>query len=125
MAQRPPTVQEAAGADAEGKLVALANPRFERGRIGRNALVVDFVLQSGYEPGKVYFLVIKGGDEEVTTQVTSDLSRATKGEKDSFGVSVIGGNFPAGPLSVSVQTRKHSRDRDGGTTVSNVVVLQR
>lgn len=126
-AQRPPTVQEAAGADAQGRMLALANPRFERGRIGRNALVVDFVLQKSYEAGKNYFLVIEGNSgQPVASRISTTLMRTKVGDSDQLGVSLIGpGNFPSGPLRVYVETRRGHRDRDGAERVSNTVTLNR
>lgn len=126
-AQRPPTIQEAAGADAQGKMLALANPRFERGRIGRNALVVDFVLQQPYEPGKNYFLIIEGNSgQPVVSRASPSLMRMKVGDSDQMGVSLMGpGNFPDGPLRIYVEIRQGMRSKDGAERVSNVVTLNR
>lgn len=130
-ANRPPTVLEAAGASAQGKTFALANPRFEQGRIGRNALVVDYVLQKPSQGGKFYFLIINGdGGSPVEADMSRNLMRAKQGDTDQFGVSLIGpGSFPSGNLRIHVEMRNspgRSRMRtEPGEIVSNVVTLQR
>ena len=130
-ANRPPTVLEAAGASAQGKTFALANPRFEKGRIGRNALVVDYVLQKPSQGGKFYFLIINGdGGSPVEADMSRNLMRAKQGDTDQFGVSLIGpGSFPSGNLRIHVEMRNspgRSRMRtETGEIVSNVVTLQR
>ncbi|MEQ9410322.1 MAG: hypothetical protein RIK87_21475 [Fuerstiella sp.] len=125
-AQRPPTVQEAAGAAAQGKLLALANARFEQGRIGRNALVVDYVLQRPYEAGKRYIMVISGDGTPVQTDITLQLGRATQGETDQLGVSLLpGSEFPAGNLKVHIERRMSMMIRGESEIVSNTAIVRR
>ena len=124
VARRPPTVQEAAGADAQGKLVALANARFEKGRIGRQALVVDYVLQKQPEPGKSYFIIIEGGDRPIVTRFR--LMRPVVGKKDQISLSSIGpGGFPDGTLRVHIEERRGMSTAAGAVTVSNTVTVKR
>ena len=124
--RRPPTVAEAAGADAVGKSIALANARFENSRLGGQAFVVDYVLQGEIDRSKRYFLVIKGQGDPVQTDVTFTLMRAQRGEKSQFGVRTIGpGGFPSGTLQAHVETRMGIIDRSGGQVVSNTVSTSR
>lgn len=125
-AQRPPTVVEAAGAAAQGKLIALANARFELSRMKTNALVVDYVLQQSLQPAGRYFLVVQGQGTPVQTDVTIQLGRARVGEKDQMGVSLLPGrDFPAGSLTAHIESRKSIIRRDDAEIVSNSVSVKR
>lgn len=125
-ARRPPTVAEAAGAAAQGKMIAVAKPRFEQ-RLGREALVVDFVLQQPFDHGKRYFLVVRGNGDPVMTDVTTSLMRAKQGEASQFGVRVMGpGGFPSGRLSIQVERRigLFTRNSEKPEVMSNSVSIQ-
>ena len=123
--KRPPTVTEAAGTAAQGKLFALANARFENSR-GRKALVVDYVLQGTYEADKRYYLVAKGTGEPVTADISMSLMRATPGKTSQFGIRLLPTrSFPKGPLTIHVEKGTMFR-RNGETPeiVSNTTTLQ-
>ncbi len=127
VAQRPPTVQEAAGAAAQGKTLALANARFQKNRLGRNSLVVDCVLQEPLQPGKNYFLVVSGNSgTPIVSRLGISLMQAQVGDTEQIGISLMGpGKFPDGPLRIHVETRTGMRTSAGAVPVSNSVTLQR
>jgi hypothetical protein len=124
-AQRPPTVLEAAGADAQGKLLALANARFENSRTGSQALVVDFVMQTPFDSGFQYIMVITGQGEPLRTRITSSLIRAAVGKTDQIGVQPLGAPFPAGDLKVHIEKVLSPFSRDTPEIVSNTVSVRR
>ncbi|MEZ6129461.1 MAG: hypothetical protein R3C59_12325 [Planctomycetaceae bacterium] len=123
--KRPPTVLEAAGADAQGKLLALANARFETSRMRQQALVVDYVLQQPVDFGLQYVLVIQGQGDPMHVRINTSLMRATPGKKDQLAVSPIGGRFPEGDLTIRVEKRQLAFGRETPEVVSNSVRVQR
>jgi len=122
--RRPPTVQEAAGASAQGKMFAIANGRFEDSRIGGQAIVVDYVMQQQYEPGFQYFLVVKGQGDPIGAMITTSLFRAKVGEKDELGVRPMGKPFPSGNLTAQIIKRRGMLDRNE-EVVSNTINIRR
>lgn len=125
-AQRPPTVAEAAGAAAQGKQIALANARFEKGRVGRNALVVDYEILAPLTPGKRFMLVVQGNGSPVNVDVSREFRTAAAGDTDKLGVSLLpGSNFPEGALRIHIETRTSMIRRDGAETISNTATLRR
>ena len=115
----PPTVAQAAGAAAQGKMFAVANARFESGITGR-ALVVDFVKQGGYQSGR-YLLIVEGSTGSVEADITTDLITAQQGVTESVGVGAFGGGFPGGRLKVYIA--KQDLLRRDSTPVSNVAYV--
>lgn len=100
----PPTVQELAGAAAQGKLVAIANAKLER-QGAAQVLTIDLALQ-GQPDGLFYFLVGKttSGDG-VEIDITNDLRQAQPGVKKNVGGRLIGPSLN-GPLTVQIEKRK-------------------
>ncbi|GEM_PF-1849696 len=124
-ATRPPSVQEIAGTDAEGKLLALANAKIDNGP-GPTSFSVDLVLQGQLDSGRRYFLVAEGPDGRGgwNVEISRDLRTATVGETKSIGrtlLAVVGGR-EGWPLTVYVEKRSLSRLRsDDSEVVSNRV----
>lgn len=123
-ATRPPTVQESAGAAAQGKMFALANGRFEDGRIGGKAIVVDYVMQRQYTPGFQYYLIIKGDGDPLGAMITTSLMRTTVGTKDELGIRQMGRPFPTGNLTAQIVKRRGMLARDE-EVVSNTITIRR
>lgn len=123
-ARRPPTVQESAGAAAQGMMFALANGRFEDGRIGGKSIVVDYVMQQQIDHGFQYYIVIKGQGDPIGAMISTALMRAKVGEKDELGIRQMGRPFPGGSLTAQIVKRRGMLDRDE-EVVSNTVSISR
>ena len=80
VADVPPTVLEAAGADATGKTVAIANVQLD-GEGPFTTVSIDCQLQIALEPVGYYFVVAEAGDSRVEFDVTRQLKAAGVGEK--------------------------------------------
>lgn len=124
-ANRPPTVQELAGAAAQGKLVAIANAKWDTQGAAR-VFSMDFVLQAQAD-GPFYFVVGKSASGNgFETDVTSDIRTAKQGEKKTFGLRLIGPPV-TGPLTVHIEKRntpgriRLPRNQETPEVVSNSV----
>ena len=126
-AQRPPTVAEAIGTSAQGKLIGLTNARFEDSR-GRKALVVDYILQQPADLSNRYFLVVSGNGDPVTADVSQSLMRAREGQASQFGLRLLPTrSFPKGNLTIHVERQigMFRRNNETPEIVSNSTTLNR
>ncbi len=95
-AQRPPTIRELAGAAAQGKLLALANPVFEQGSSPFATLTVDFDLQQQIDLAGYYMLVAETSDgKQYEFDVKFTLQRLEPGAESKFSARLVG---PVGQL---------------------------
>ncbi len=120
----PPTVAEAAGQDAQGKLIAIANPRRESPGLGspRGGWSVDYEVQGSISPGERFFWMVEDSmGQAVEFDVTSDLVFPGRAKKGTFSGSPIGLG-PRGQLKMYIERRGFGF-RQGSTTVSNTVTL--
>jgi len=121
----PPSVQELAGADAQGKLIAIANAKINNGP-GPTSFSVDLVLQGQLDAGRRYFLVAEGpsGNRGWNVDISRNLRTATMGETKTISARLLGvvGGREGGPMTVYVEKRSLSRLRsDDSEVVSNRV----
>lgn len=119
----PPTVQELAGAAAQGKLVAIANAKLER-QGAAQLLTIDLALQ-GQPEGFFYFLVGKSASGDgVEIDITNDLRQAQPGVRKNVGGRLIGPSLN-GQLTVHIEKRKvpfRSRlQKEDAEVVSNAI----
>jgi hypothetical protein len=108
VAQAPPTIQEVAGAAAQGKLLAIANPEFSTGRSPFPTLTVDFVLQQAVEPSGYYFLVVESsGSQRVEFDVSQAVRRARVNDEGEFGGRLLGpGGQIRPPFTLQIEKRR-------------------
>ena len=108
VAQTPPTIQEVAGAAAQGKLLAIANPEFSTGRSPFPTLAVDFVLQQAVEPTGYYFLVVESsGSQRVEFDVSQSVRRARVNDEGEFGGRLLGpGGQIRPPFTLYIEKRR-------------------
>lgn len=129
-AQAPLTVAQQAGADAQGKTVALANARTES-QFGREAYVVKFVVQQQIAGG-YYFCVVKDSSGEgFEFDVTTNLRLVQVGVEGEFGGQPIGIARLSGQITAHIEQRSspiRSGIRFGNepapTIVSNTVTFK-
>jgi hypothetical protein len=96
VAERPPTIREQAGASAQGKVVAIANPVFDSGSGPFAALTVDFDLQQQIELARYYMLVAETSNgKRFEFDVKFTLQRAKVGDEGKFSARLSG---PVGEL---------------------------
>ena len=114
----PASAAQIAGGAAQGKAVALANPRVERGFAGRSVYVVDFEVIGTLQPGKRYNLIIKpGSGSGVSADITTDLRK----KRGSLKVSPIGSLF-GGSFEWFIESGGSGIIRTGRETVESNVV---
>lgn len=106
--ERPPTIRELAGAAAQGKVLALANPVFERGSSPFATLTVDFELQQQIDLTRYYMLVAETSDgKQFEFDVKFTLQRLQPGTESKFSARLVG---PVGqlkpPFTLHVEKRK-------------------
>lgn len=95
-AERPPSIRELAGASAQGKVVAIANPVFKSGAGPLATLTVDFDLQQKIELSRYYMLVAETSDgTRFEFDVKLSLQRAEVGTESKFNARLGG---PTGQL---------------------------
>ena len=95
-AERPPSIRELAGASAQGKVVAIANPVFNSGSGPLATLTVEFDLQQQIELPRYYMLVAETPDgKRVDFDIKLSLQRAEVGMESKFSARLGG---PAGQL---------------------------
>ncbi len=133
LAQAPPTVQQIAGAAAQGKLFALANAKSGQGTGLSPDISVDYVLQGTPEPGRFYFLVAKpvaGGSDGIEFDVSNSIRRAKQGETATMGGRVIGPGL-SGAVTMHIEKRTspfpsriRRQPQDEPEIVSNTVTTQ-
>ena len=124
-ATAPPTVAEAAGSAAQGKLIAIANPRREGPGFGapRGGWAVDYEVQGSISPGeRFYWIVEDASGESVEFDVTTDLIFPGRAKKGTFAGTPIGIVRLGGQLKMYIE-RRGIGFRQGRTTVSNTVTL--
>ena len=93
---RPPTIQELAGAAAQGKVVAIANAAFETGASPYATLTVDYALQQQIEIARYYMMVAETPDgQRFEFDVKFTLQRAKVGDEGKFNARLVG---PVGQL---------------------------
>ena len=108
-AQRPPTIREQVGADAQGKVLALANPKFDGGSSAFATLTVDFELQQQIDLAGYYLLVAEtpDGKRQFEFDVKFNLQRLQPGTESQLSSRLVG---PAGqlkpPFTLHVEKRK-------------------
>ena len=133
IAQAPPTVQQIAGAAAQGKPFALANAKSGQGGGLSPDITVEYVLQGTPEPGRFYFLVAKpvsGGDGGIEFDVSNSIRRAKQGETSTMGGRVIGPGL-SGAMNLHIEKRMspfpnriRRQPQDEPEIVSNTVMTQ-
>ena len=124
----PPSVVEAAGLDAQGKAIALANPRTEARRIGspRSGWAVDYEVQGNLFPGEHYDWVVEDASgDRVVFNVTTDLTFPVQQTKrGTFTGSPIGISRLSGQLKMYIERKGIGiGPRASGEVVSNTVTL--
>jgi len=124
----PPTVVEAAGLDAQGKAIALANPRNEARRIGspRGGWAVDYEVQGNLFPGERYDWVVEDASgDRVVFNVTTDLAfPGNQSKRGTFSGSPIGISRLGGQLKMYIERKGIGfGPRASGEVVSNTVTL--
>lgn len=94
--KRPPTIRELAGASAQGKVVAIANPVFASGSGPFATLTVDFDLQQQIDLARYYMLVAETSNgKRFEFDVKFTLQRAKVGDEGKFNARLSG---PVGEL---------------------------
>ncbi|MBI1313092.1 hypothetical protein GC176_17520 [bacterium] len=108
VAQPPPTIREVAGAEAQGKLLAIANPEFQTDSSPFPTLTVKFVLQQEASPTGYYFLVVEqSGGERVEFDVSRTLRQTAVNEDGQLGGRLLGaGAQIQPPLTLHVEKRE-------------------
>lgn len=131
VAEAPPTIQEAAGAAAQGKTLAIANPELSRGSSAFPTLSVSYVLQQAVQSPGFYFLIAEQqGGQRVEIDVSISLRQATVGEEGALRARLVGaGAQIQPPLTLFVEKRRTPIPspirREEPETVSNKVTLNR
>ena len=105
--ERPPTIRELAGASAQGKVVAIANPVFESGSGPFATLTVDFDLQQQIDLARYYMLIAETSNgKRFEFDVKFTLQRAKVGDQGKFSARLSG---PVGelkpPFTLHVENR--------------------
>ncbi len=94
--KQPPTIRELAGASAQGKVVAIANPVFDSGSGAFATLTVDFDLQQQIELARYYMLVAESSNgKRFEFDVKFTLQRSKVGDEGKFSARLVG---PVGEL---------------------------
>lgn len=108
VAQAPPTVREAAGTAAQGKLVAIANPQFETANGPFATLTVDFELLQPVATAGFYFMVAETpAGQKIEFDVARNLRQVAVGEESKFGGRLFGaGSQLKPPFTLHVEKRK-------------------
>jgi hypothetical protein len=104
----PPLVRDLAGAAAQGKAVAIANPDFKSGRGPIPTLTVDFVLQQPATPtGYIFLVATTPSGQKMEFDMARTLRQATVNEDSQFGGRLFGpGARIKPPFTVHVEKRK-------------------
>lgn len=90
-AERPPTIRELAGASAQGKVVAIANPVFDSGSGSFATLTVDFDLQQQIDLTRYYMLVAETSNgKRFEFDVKFTLQRRKAGDEGKFSARLGG-----------------------------------
>ncbi|MHC4876141.1 MAG: hypothetical protein ACYTGL_06550 [Planctomycetota bacterium] len=107
VAQAPPTIREQAGAQAAGKLLAIANPEFSNDNGPFPTLKVGFVLQGQASPSGYYFLVIEKPDgQRVEFDIARTLRQADQDDEGTLGGRLLGpGAQIKPPFTLHVEKR--------------------
>jgi hypothetical protein len=124
-ASAPPTVAEAAGQDAQGKLIAIANPRSEGRGFGslRGGWSVDYQVQGAISPGERYYWIVEDSSgDAVEFDVTTDLTFPGRAKKGTFSGTPIGPGPRGGQLKMYIERRGFGFG-ERSTVVSNTVTL--
>lgn len=124
-ATAPPTVVEAAGSAAQGKLIAIANPRRQGPGFGapRGGWAVDYEVQGSISPGERYYWIVEDASgESVEFDVTTDLIFPGRAKKGTFAGTPIGIVRLGGQLKMYIE-RRAIGFQQGRTIVSNTVTL--
>ena len=102
-----PSITELAGADAAGKLVAIANPEF-KADAGLPTLSVSFVLLQSATPTHFYFLVATTPTgQKIEFDIASNLRQAKVNEESTFGGRLFGaGSQIKPPFTLHVEKRR-------------------
>ncbi|MGZ0170744.1 MAG: hypothetical protein ACKVHE_14410 [Planctomycetales bacterium] len=105
-AKAPPSILEVAGADARGKPLAIANPKFKSAG-GPATLTLDFVLQQPANPTGYLFLVATMPDGKKSEfDISRQLRQATLGENSVFSGRLFGpGAHIKPPFALHVEKR--------------------
>lgn len=108
VAQAPPTVREAAGATAQGKLIAIANPQYSTDNSPFATLTVDFELQQQADLAGFYFIVAKTpSGKKIEFDVARNLRQVAVGEESKFGGRLLGPSSQLKPpFTLHVEKRK-------------------
>jgi hypothetical protein len=103
----PLSIVELAGADANGKLVVIANPKFAA-TPGLPTLEVGFVLQQPAAPTSYYFLVATTPTgQKVEFDIARNLRQATVNDESTFGGRLFGpGAQVKPPFTLHVEKRQ-------------------
>lgn len=115
----PPTVQELAGADAEGKLFALANATVRNGP-GPASFRFDLVLQEPLEVGRQYLLTAERAGEFVwQVDISQDVLNARQGETKTIDGRLIAvrPGSGRGPLTLHIEKRGSNPFRNEGSEI--------
>jgi|GEM_PF-206330 len=129
VAQAPPTIQEVAGAAAQGKLLAIANPSFSTDNSPFPTLTVSFVLQQAAEPAGYYFLVVdQSSGERIEFDVSRSLRQSTVNAEGTLGGRLLGPSAQIRPPFTLHVEKRESRipsriRREEPKVVSNRVTL--
>lgn len=120
----PPSVQQIAGAAAQGKLLAIANGKFEKNG-PFPTVTLDVVLQSPPD-GMFYFLVAKSASGDgVEFDISHDLRLMKVGEKKTIGGRILGARTNGTNFTLHIEKRKTparlSFDKTPPEIVSNSV----
>lgn len=107
-AERPPTIRELAGAAAQGKTLAIANPVFESGTGPFPTLTVPFELQQQIDVSQYYMLVAESpSGERVELDIKISLQRVSVGTESQFAARLVGGaRTLKPPFTLYVEKRK-------------------
>lgn len=127
--QAPPTIQEVAGVEAQGKLLAIANPEFSTDNSPFPTLTVSFVLQQAAEPTGYYFLVVEqSAGERVEFDVSRSLRQVSVNDEGTLGGRLLGPSAQIKPPFTLHVEKRQSRipsriRREEPVVVSNSVRL--
>ncbi len=120
----PPSVQQIAGAAAQGKLLAIANAKFEKNG-PFPTVTLDVVLQTPAD-GMFYFLIAKSpSGDGVEFDISHDLRLMKVGEKKTIGGRILGARTTGTNFTLHIEKRKTpgrlSFDKTPPEIVSNSV----
>ena len=129
-AEVPKSVREIAGADAAGKMVAIANAEMSSSP-PFPMLSMECELITAPEPVGYYFVVVESSGNRIEFDVTRQLKATSVGEESSLGGRLLGaGAQVSRPFKLHIEKRKSpsrspfQRERDTPEVVSNTLSVE-